>query len=345
LAKKKRNAKSMPANLPPVPKSGPSPQPVPNVPPAEKPRLHALLSTLEQARGHPTIVYWTGQQAKISEAAVVPLYDQLKAVGHQEELDLVLFTGGGDTEAPWRIVSLIREFCTRFSVLIPHRAHSAGTLLALGADEIVMTPLAVLGPIDPQRTHPLLPRREGAEEPEPISVQDMRHAMQFIREAAGQGVEMPYTPDAMAHIFGALFEKIHPLAIGAIEQSYALSKLVATRCLGTHMDPVQDAPQIKAIVDKLCDEYKSHSYEISRREAREIGLKALDAPPPVETALEDILKFYMSRVWTPTAPPKSGTFQMHLAWLDSLRITMRVEATFQMDGDQAKLLGDQWLAY
>ena len=48
-----------------------------------------------------------------------------------------------------------------------------------------------------------------------ISVQDMRHAMQFIREAAGTDKEMPYTPEAMAEIFSALFDKIHPLAIGA----------------------------------------------------------------------------------------------------------------------------------
>ena len=55
------------------------------------------------------------------------------------------------------------------------------------SNEIVMTPFASLGPIDPSRTHPLLPTREGAPEAEPISVHDMRHAMQFIKEAAASG--------------------------------------------------------------------------------------------------------------------------------------------------------------
>ena len=154
--------------------------PAPQIPAGEKQQLQTLIGALEQARNTRAVIYWTSERAKISEAAVLPLYDQLKAIGNQDSIDLVLFTRGGDTEAPWRIVSLVREFCESFNVLIPHRAHSAGTLLALGADEVVMTPLAVLGPIDPQRTHPLLPRREGAEEAEPISVQDMRHAMQFI---------------------------------------------------------------------------------------------------------------------------------------------------------------------
>ena len=260
----------------PVAPATPGPAPAPD----EKAKLQALLAEVERVRGGTrAIVYWMGPMARISEAVVLPLYDQLRALGKQQALDLVLFTAGGDTEAPARIVSLLREYCDRFSLLLPHRAHSSGTLIALGADEIVMTPLSILGPIDPTRTHPLLPKREGAQEAEPISVQDMRHAMQFIREAGGTaGAQATYTPESMAMIFSALFEKIHPLAIGAIEQSYALAKLVAQRCLETHMDAVADAGQITAIVDRLCDGYKSHAYEIGRKEAASIGLKVTDAP-------------------------------------------------------------------
>jgi ClpP class serine protease len=35
-------------------------------------------------------------------------------------------------------------------VIIPHYAMSCGTLIALAADEIIMDPKAVLGPVDPQ---------------------------------------------------------------------------------------------------------------------------------------------------------------------------------------------------
>lgn len=350
MAKKKKPVPARPTVVPASPGVQPAqPQaaklPAPQPPAGEKAQLKSLVQSLEQARNNRVIVYWLSKQARISEAAVVPLHDHLTALGKQDAIDLVLFTTGGDAEVPWRIVSLIREYCKRFAVLVPHRAHSAGTMLALGADEIVMTPLAVLGPIDPQRTHPLLPRREGAEEAEPISVQDMRHAMQFIREAAGQGLEMPYTPEAMAQIFSALFDKIHPLAIGAIEQSYALSKLVATQCLSTHMDRTKEEAQINAIVDKLCDEYKSHAYEIGRREARAIGLKAKDASPEVEAAMMDVLKFYSARPTGPPAAPPTGRFMMHIAWLDSQNLTMRVEGIYQMDGDKVKHLGDQWRQY
>jgi len=325
----------------------PQPPAVPPAPPVDKAALDTLLGRLEQERGRPTIVYWTSQLARISLGVELSLFDQLRSLGRKPAIDVVLFTSGGDTEAPWRIVSLIREFCDKWSVLVPHRALSAGTLIALGADEIVMTPLSALGPIDPSRGHPLLPRREGAQEPEPISVQDMRHAMQFIREGAPAGVV--YTPEAMARIFSALFDKIHPLAIGAIEQSYALAKLIGKRCLETHMKSIEDPAQIQKIVDRLCDDYKSHSYQISRREAKEIGLKVVDASTEVEEALHDLVKFYVARPVGPFSggPIRSGQeVKLQIAWMDSLRLKFRAEQSAVV-GPKMEIQprGDQWVAY
>lgn len=314
----------------------------------EKNQLVQLINQLEQARETRVIIYWLLDTAKISEAVISPLYDQLSSIGKQPALDLVLFTRGGDTEAPWRIVTLIREFCDRFSVLVPYRAYSAGTVLAMGANEIVMTTLGVLGPIDPSRTHPLLPRREGAPEAEPVSVQDMRHAMRFILETAKPGGDTQYTPDAMAHIVTALFDKIHPLAIGAIEQAYDLAKLIGTRCLGTHMDPIGGKAKIDAIVNKLCDEYKSHQYPICRKEAREIGLNAIDAPANVDACLINLLKFYIGRpIGLPATQITAGqVLKMTLGWLDSASLQMRCDADMLGEKDRKlKLMGDKWVVY
>lgn len=356
---KKRAGPTPPEQVVPTPTAPEAPVPVPAPIPAtpqppageagsdEKETLDGLISALEAARESRVLVYWTSPLARISDAAVMPLHDQLTSIGKTDRLDLLLQTGGGDTEMPWRMVSLIREYCGHFGVLVPHRSASAGTMIAMGADEIVMTPLSVLGPIDPSRSHPLLPRREGEAQSEPISVQDMRHAMQFIREAAGSDKEMPYTPEAMAQIFAALFDKIHPLAIGAIEQSYALSKLVGTRCLETHMDPEKEAPQIKAIVDTLCDEFKSHQYQIPRREARRIGLKVKDASDEEEAAITNLLKFYLARPFLPASPPTPGqVFEHTIAWLDSTSLHMRVDAQAQVAPDgQFAPKGDQWVSY
>src|SRR5712671_3783993 len=65
-------------------------------------------------------------------------------------LDLVLHTPGGLVLAALQIAKAVREHKGKVTVFVPHYAMSGGTLIALAADEIVMDPNAVLGPVDPQ---------------------------------------------------------------------------------------------------------------------------------------------------------------------------------------------------
>jgi ClpP class serine protease len=65
-------------------------------------------------------------------------------------LDLVLHTPGGLVLAVTQIARAIRHYKGRVTVFVPHYAMSGGTLIALAADEIVMCPHEVLGPVDPQ---------------------------------------------------------------------------------------------------------------------------------------------------------------------------------------------------
>src|SRR6476619_4505204 len=65
-------------------------------------------------------------------------------------IDLVLHTPGGLVLAAEQIAHAVRDHPAKVTVLVPHYAMSGGTLIALAADEIVMSRHAVLGPIDPQ---------------------------------------------------------------------------------------------------------------------------------------------------------------------------------------------------
>src|SRR6202165_4207145 len=65
-------------------------------------------------------------------------------------LDLVLHTPGGLVLAALQIAKAVRGHKGKVTVFVPHYAMSGGTLIALAADEIVMSLHAVLGPIDPQ---------------------------------------------------------------------------------------------------------------------------------------------------------------------------------------------------
>jgi hypothetical protein len=227
------------------------------------------------------ITYFLRDGALIASDAVVYLYEHLRRIGHQPQIDLYLNSRGGQTEVPLTVVSLIREFADRFCVLLPYHAESAATHISLGADEIVMTEIAQLGPVDPSRRHPLLPKDPFAPPNEPdrplaISVQDLRHFVQFIEKEGEENADVK-TDNATA-IYTELMRHVHPLVIGGMEQSYALAKLISKQVLATHMDADSDKNEIDRLADAFADDFKSHSYPIHRQAARTLGLKVTDAP-------------------------------------------------------------------
>lgn len=63
---------------------------------------------------------------------------------------VILDTPGGVVEVVERMVSVLRSVYDEVTVIVPDRAMSAGTILALSADRIMMDHLSCLGPIDPQ---------------------------------------------------------------------------------------------------------------------------------------------------------------------------------------------------
>src|SRR3954462_7240786 len=67
-----------------------------------------------------------------------------------QPIDVILHTPGGLVLAAEQIAKALVEHKGKVTVFVPHYAMSGGTLIALAADEIVMDPNAVLGPVDPQ---------------------------------------------------------------------------------------------------------------------------------------------------------------------------------------------------
>ena len=181
-----------------------------------------LLRTLEEQRGSRVVALLTGTRgpnyATIIAADAPPLlYWHLERIGQVPQIDLLLYSQGGHTLSGFRIPGLIREYCKRFCVLIPYRAHSSATLVALGADEIVMTPLAELSPVDPSTNGPFnppvpVPVAPGELPPTlPVSVEDVVGYMNLASEEAKiSGSE------AMRGVFERLATDVRPLALGQV---------------------------------------------------------------------------------------------------------------------------------
>jgi hypothetical protein len=226
-----------------------------------------LLSQIEGERGSKAILYVTGDrrglETKIGNDIIDLFVDHLDAIGPVSKISLVLYTTGGNTSAAWNLVNLLQMFCDDLEVIAPGKCMSAGTLIALGADRIVMTKQATLGPIDPSLNHPLGPSIPGAtpDARAPVSVEAVSGYLDAAKRLGSGEFEAKALID--------LASKVHPLVLGQIFRSRDQIRKLAERLLGRTSKADK---KVKAIVDFLCSESGSHDYTINRREAAEMGL-------------------------------------------------------------------------
>lgn len=76
--------------------------------------------------------------------------DAIRMTPKNKPIDLILHVTGGMVLTTAQIARALKEHPARTRVIVPYYAMSGGTLISLGAEEIVMAPTAVLGPVDPQ---------------------------------------------------------------------------------------------------------------------------------------------------------------------------------------------------
>jgi hypothetical protein len=212
----------------------------------------------------------------------------LEAIGKQDRLALVLYTLGGDTNTPWPFVNFLRAYCDELFVLVPFWAHSAGTLIALGADKIFMTRFGTLSPIDPSVTNEFNPHDPASlGDRIPIAVEDM---LAFFQLASEQGEE---DADLVGDAFRQLAESVHPLALGNVKRNIEQIWQLAKKLIRLHSPDVDDA-ELTALVMRLTTELYSHSHLVNRTEAAALGLP-VEQPPEV---VEDRLLAYYDQLKT-----------------------------------------------
>lgn len=247
-------------------------------------------------RGSRVLVYVTGDrrglETKIATDVWPFVMEHLERMGNADQIDLFLYTSGGIANAGTGLVALLREYCRRFSVIVPFKAHSAGTLIALGADSIVMTKVAQLSPVDPSIQSPYNPSAPGPQPAAgvnilPVNVEEVIGYLDLARKESG--IE---DDNAMASIFKDLSSKVHPLALGNVYRTRAQIAMLSRQLLTRHMGESKKE-QIEQIVSKLTRELYSHDYIIGRTEAREIlGLNVEEIDDGTERLIWQLYKEY-----------------------------------------------------
>ncbi len=260
-----------------------------------------IIKRIEQKRGSRIITYITSDRqgpinARVAMDIIPILSEQLRNIGKTEKIDLFLYTAGGDTMVPWRLVSMIREYCNQFSVIIPYKAHSAGSMIALGADEIVMSDLSEISPIDPSTANIFNPTDPANPQNKiPISVEDVIAYFDLAKNKFGIKND-----EDLTKIFNKFVEanpQIHPLALGNVNRTHNLIRLIAKRLLKSHKEKLREEV-IEKIVEYFTEKLYSHQYFIGRKEAKEeLGLSfVIDADTELSRLMSDLYMEYVEEM-------------------------------------------------
>jgi hypothetical protein len=197
-----------------------------------------LIRDIEEITQRSLIVYFTdcNTNAQIDNSDENYLTELLSSCNNNG-IDLLLETNGGYTDATEKVVSILSNWAADLRVIVPSKAKSNGTTMALASDEIVMGANSELGPIDPN-----------------ITLQP------------GQSV-----PANFIIKLSPVDPLIWQIADQGIKQTQKLAKTVLKR----RMLKDKDEASIENIVSQIStrDVYYSHGSVIDYKEAQQLGLK------------------------------------------------------------------------
>ena len=184
--------------------------------------------------------------------------------GHDfsKPLLLLLHTPGGLAEAAQTIVEYLRSKYPRIDVLVPTYAMSAGTMIALGCDSIIMDKQSQLGPTDPQ-----------------LIVGNRPFSAHSIVEQFDEAKVEITENQALAHAWAPVLRSFGPALLQEARKSLAYGQSLVKGWLQSHM--FSGMPNAAELSDSVTDhfggnQHGSHGRRIDRTEARQQQLKVVD---------------------------------------------------------------------
>lgn len=205
-----------------------------------------LIRDIEAITKRELLVYFTDcSTGAMINADDEPFMNELLHGLQDGDFDLLLETPGGITDCAENVISTLHNHGKSYRVIVPSRAKSNGTVIALAAEAIVMGANSELGPIDP-------------------SLDNM--PCTFIIEAFKQG------------------QQVNPIllqsALHALEQTKTLARTVLKRGMMKDKEDVEVDAAITALASR--DTYHSHGAVVDYNEAKRLGLQIKDLPPKDE---------------------------------------------------------------
>jgi Serine dehydrogenase proteinase len=224
------------------------------------------LTKLFELTGRNVVAFYSGWLQKqglksphfvISDNAMPGLMTAVNKLDKSKGLDLILHTPGGEINATEQIVFYLRKiFRNNIRAIVPQLAMSAGMMIALASNSIVMGLHSNLGPIDPQ-----------------VGGGPARAILEEFKEIKRLYGSSPKEAEAWVPIL----QKYSPTLIGACEKAIKLSETMVASWLASGMfEEAEDRDkQAEKIVAALGSHAQtlSHGRHITIEQARQLGLK------------------------------------------------------------------------
>jgi len=240
----------------------------------KKETMEDLIKKLEGIRGSKVISLFYPSPSSITHDTVADVYDLLNTKLEEpvDKLDVIIDSHGGDIDASFHIVKLLRRFVKpngELNFIIPRYAKSAATLITAGGDKICMGSTSEIGPLDPQITRVTI--KDGKPfEGESFSPLAISSTINFLKELLKKGRKKGAEENTM--LAQLLVDKLLPLSLGQYLKSLDIGKSYTQKLLLTRMFNENDEKKVEEISERLVRGYSHHGYCIDIDEAREIGL-------------------------------------------------------------------------
>ncbi len=210
------------------------------------------------------LCYVAGAGAGITRDDVLGIGEMLHNVPRGSNIDFLLHTGGGDIDAAEKIVSMLRAAVGkegRFRVVVPDFAKSAGTLIGLAADRVLMSDSSELGPIDPQFS-----KKDGDGNVRWHSVLNYLNAYELIC------AQLRDNPDDLPA--KVMLSKLDPTTVVQFEAIKRRARMLAEQHLNRWMFHSKGGNYTK-IAGELMDinRWPAHGQMIGWEDAKEMGLE------------------------------------------------------------------------
>jgi ClpP class serine protease len=221
--------------------------------------------------------------------------DILSLLKFPKDLDIIIHSTGGTVEATQKLVLMLRDKVTSLRVIVPEMAKSAATLFSFASDEILMSYMAELGPIDPQILVGFDPSTR-----QPI----YRPAWSVIHSV--ENIEKDLKKGRDERIMRDLLGQINPLLIDVASKAIDFSKSLAKEWLHTYMGLEKE--KAEEIANDFTDlkRHLSHGKVINYKAAREKGLKITKIDENSE--LWKLISEFHLRTKLTLVPPKTKVF-------------------------------------